>query len=151
MVQILGDKNTLAGSQPNLGTGRDGVGSPIGMDGHVAFIVDRLIGLGIIHPDEHISAAPVDDILGFVPVEVVGGVLALLQVQQLLGVDLGILFLHGLAAVADGDEGKTDFVEISLAVIRNVPAQVAKPITPVTCWHGSMQSVKSLREKTSSA
>ena len=127
VIQVLGDENALARGQPDLGTGGDGIGPAIGMNGHVAFVVDGLIRLGIVHPDQHISAAPVDDILGFIPVEVVGGILALLQVQQLLGVDLGILFLHGLAAVADGDEGKTDFVEISLAVIRNVPAQAAVP------------------------
>ena len=97
------------------------------MDGDIAFIVDGLVGVGIVHPDQHVSAAPVDDVLGFVPVEVVGGILSLFQEQQLLGVDLGVFFPHGLAAVADGDEGESDLIEIPLTVVRDVPAQTAVP------------------------
>ena len=97
----------------------------VGIDGHVGFIVDRLIGMGLVHLDQHIAAATVDDILGLEPVEMVGRILALLQGQQLLGVDLGVLVGHGAVAVADGDEGEAELVEVAHAVVGDVPAQHA--------------------------
>ena len=78
------------------------------VDGDVAFIVDLLVGQGVIDPDQHIAAAAVDDVLGLVPVEMVWGILPFLHVEQLLGVDLRILVLHGAIAVADGDEREAD-------------------------------------------
>ncbi|OLA06084.1 MAG: hypothetical protein BHW19_05030 [Eubacterium sp. 38_16] len=127
MVQVLLNVDGLAGSQADLGSGGDGISPAVSMDGDIAFIVDGLVGVGIVHPDQHVSAAPVDDVLGLVPVEVVGGILSLFQEQQLLGVDLGVFFPHGLAAVADGDEGESDLIEIPLTVVRDVPAQTAVP------------------------
>ena len=127
VVQVLLNVDGLAGGQADLGSGGDGVSPAVSMDGDIAFIVDGLVGVGIVHPDQHVSAAPVDDVLGLVPVEVVGGILSLFQEQQLLGVDLGVFFPHGLAAVADGDEGESDLIEIPLTVVRDVPAQTAVP------------------------
>ena len=75
VVQILLNKNGLAGHQADLRSGRNGIGTAIGMDGDFRFIVNGLIGMGVIHPDQHIAAAPVDDILSFEPVEVVGRIL----------------------------------------------------------------------------
>ena len=125
MVKPLLDENGLAGGQTDLGARGNGIGSAVGMHGYVAFVVHFLIGGGVVNPDENVSAAPVDNILSLIPVEVVGGVLALLQVQQLLGIDLGILFRHNLAAVADGDQRETQLVKFALAVVGDVPAQTA--------------------------
>ena len=74
------------------------------MDSHVGDFVDGLVGQAVVDADEHVAAAAVDDVLGLVPVEMVRGILPFLHVEQLLGVDLRILVLHGAIAVADGDE-----------------------------------------------
>ena len=97
------------------------------MDRHVGFIINFFIGKRIVDPDQHVTAAAVDDVLGLIPVEVVGGVLALLEVQQLFRVDLGILVRHGAVAVADGNQGKAELVEIPKAVVGDIPAQHAVP------------------------
>ena len=89
MVQVLGDGDGLARGQADLGTGGNGVGPAVGVDGDIGLVVDGLIGQGVVDPDQDIAAAAVDDVLGLEPVEVVGGILALLQEQQLLSVDLG--------------------------------------------------------------
>ena len=127
MVQPLGDVDAFAGGQADLSSGGDCVGSAVRMDGDVGSVVDGFIRQRVVYPDQHISAAPVDNVLGFVPVEMIGGVLALLQEQQFFGIDLGVLFPHGLAAVADGDKGEANFIEIALAVVGDVPAQAALP------------------------
>ena len=119
--------DALAGGQANLRSCRNGVGAPVGVDGNIAFIIHFLIGQAVIHPNEHISAAPVDDVLGFIPVEMVGRILPFLQIQQLFGVYLGIFFRHLAIAVADGNQGKTNLVKVAQAVIRDVPAQHTLP------------------------
>ena len=53
----------------------------------------------------------------------VRGILAFLHVEQLLGVDLRILVLHGAIAVADGDEREADLVKIAETVVGNIPAE----------------------------
>ena len=58
----------------------------------------------MLDPNEDVTTAAIDDVLGLVPVEMVWGILPFLHVEQLLGVDLWILVLHGAIAVADGDE-----------------------------------------------
>ena len=66
--------DALAGGQADLRPGVDGVGAPIGVDGDVGLIVDLLVRQGVIDADQDVAAAAVDDVLGLVPVEVVGGV-----------------------------------------------------------------------------
>ena len=127
MVQILGDINAFAGRQFDLGACGNGVCPAVGADAHLGFVVNGFVGEGVVYPDQHIAAAPVDDILGLEPVEVVGGILALLQIQQLFRIDLGVLAVKAAAAVADGDEGEAHFIKIAHAVIRNIPAQAAVP------------------------
>ena len=53
----------------------------------------------------------------------VWGILPLFHIEQLFGVDLRILLLHGAVAVADGDERHTDFVKVAETVIGDVPAE----------------------------
>ena len=50
-----------------------------------------------------------------------------LLLQRPKVVDLGVLAGHGPVAVADGDEGKTEAVKISLAVVGDIPAQHTVP------------------------
>jgi hypothetical protein len=57
--------------------------------------------------------------------EVVGGVLTLLQEQQLFSIDLGILVRHSAVAVTDGDEGEAHLVEIAHAIVGDIPAQAS--------------------------
>ena len=89
-------------------------------------LVQLLIRGGVIHPDEHVAAAPVDDILHLGPVEVHGGVLFLLDVQQLLCIGLGVL-VHLQVAVADGDERETHLIKVAHAVVGDVPTQHIVP------------------------
>ena len=49
------------------------------MNDNVRFIVDGLVLFGIVHANEYVAAAAVDDILGLEPVEVVGGILSFFQ------------------------------------------------------------------------
>ena len=123
VIQPLLHMDALARRQADLRSGRDVIGTPIRVDGDVAFIVDLLVGQGVIDSDEHIAAAAVDDVLRLVPVKVVWRVLTLLQIQQLFRVDLGVFVWQGAIAVADGDERKAEFVKIALAVVRDVPAE----------------------------
>lgn len=58
----------------------------------------------MLDPNEDVTTAAIDNVFGLVPVEMVRGILPFLHVEQLLGVDLRILVLHGAIAVADGDE-----------------------------------------------
>ena len=88
MVQVLGDVNGLAGGQADLAAGGDGILAAVGVDGDIRLVVDGLIGMGVVDPDQDVAAAAVDDVLGLEPVEVVGGILTLLQGKQLLGVDI---------------------------------------------------------------
>lgn len=78
MVEELLDVDGLAGCQTNLCSGRNSVGSTIGMNSDITFIVDGFVRLGIVHPDQYISTAAVDDILRLIPVEMVGRILPLL-------------------------------------------------------------------------
>ena len=123
VVQILLHMDALTGGQTNLGAGRHCVSTAVRMHRDIAFVVDLLIGQAIVDPDQAVAAAPVDDILGFIPVEVVGRILPLLQIQQLLGINLGILLRHCPVAVADGNQREAEFVEIPLAIVRYIPAQ----------------------------
>ena len=127
VIQPLLDVDALARGEPDLGSCRNRVSVPIGVDSDVGVVVDFLIRQGIVHPDQHVPAAPVDDVLRLVPVEVVGGVLAFLQVKELFRVHLGVLVRQGAVPVADGDEGEAKVVEVPLAVISNVPAQHTLP------------------------
>ena len=97
------------------------------MDGDVADAVHLLVRQGVEHPDQQGAAAPVDDVLHLVPVEVVGGVLPLPDVQQFLGVGLGVQVLPGQIAVAQGDQRKAHPVKVPQAVVRDVPAQHIVP------------------------
>ena len=117
--------DALARGETDLRPGRDSVGSPVGVYGHVRFIIDLLIRQGVIHTDQHVAAAAVDYILGLVPVEMVRGILALSEVQQFLGIHLGVLVRHLAVAVPDGDERKADLVKITEAVVGNIPAEHA--------------------------
>ena len=125
VVQVLRDVDALARGQTDLRAGRDGICLAVAVDGHVGDLVDGLIGQAVVDADEHVAAAAVDDVLGLVPVEMVWGILPFLHVEQLLGVDLRILVLHGAIAVADGDEREADLVEITETVVRDVPAEHA--------------------------
>ena len=49
------------------------------------------------------------------------------NLNKLFGIDLGILVGHGPVAVADGDQGEAELVEVAQAVIGDVPAQHAVP------------------------
>ena len=53
----------------------------------------------------------------------IGRHLALFQIQELFGIDLGIFLRLRAAAVADGDEGKAKLVKAAQSEIRNVPSQ----------------------------
>ena len=97
------------------------------MDGDVGLIVNGLVGVGIVNTDQDVAAAPVDDVLGLVPMEMIGRILALLQVQELLRIDLGIFLLHLLMAVPDGNQGEAHLLKIAHAVVGDVPAQAAIP------------------------
>ena len=104
MVQVLLDMDALARGETDLRPGRDSVSPPVGVYGHIRFIVDLLIRQGVIHTDQHVAAAAVYNILGLVPMEMVRGILALSQVQQLFSVHLGVLVSHLAVAVPDGDK-----------------------------------------------
>ena len=95
------------------------------MNDNVRFIVDGLVLFGIVHANEYVAAAAVDDILGLEPVEVVGGILSFFQKQELFGVDLGVLVRKFAVSVADGNEREAQFVEFSLTVVSDVPAEHA--------------------------
>ena len=127
VVEILLDENGLTRGKTNLGAGGNGIGTAVGVDSDVGFVVDRLIGIGIVDPDQNVAATTIDDVLGLVPVEMVGGILALFQVQELLSINLGVLVLHLLMAVANGDQGEAHLLEITHAIVGNVPAQAAIP------------------------
>ena len=125
VVQPLLDVDGFAGRQADLGAGRDGVGTAVGMDRDVGCVVDLLVGQAVVDTDEDIAAAAVDDILSLIPVEMVGGVLTFFQEQQLLGVDLGVLVRHSAVAVADSDQGEAEFIKVAQTVVGNIPAQHA--------------------------
>ena len=127
MVKILLHMYALPGSQADLRAGGDRIGPAVGVDGHIGDIVDFLVGKAVVHPDQAVAAAPVDDVLCLEPVEMVGGVLSLLEIQQLFRIDLGILVGQAAVAVAERDEGKPQLVKIAHAVVGNVPAQHAVP------------------------
>lgn len=123
VIHILLDMDALARCELHLRPGRDSISSAIAMDSHVGFTVDGLVRQAVVNANEDVSAATVDDVLGLVPVEMIRGILPLLYIEQLLGVDLRILVLHRAVAVADGDERHTDLVKIAEAVIGDVPAE----------------------------
>ena len=123
VVQPLLDMDGFAGRQADLGAGRNGVGTVVGMDCDVGCVVDLLVGQAVVDTDEDIAAAAVNDILSLVPMEVVGRILAFLQVEQLFGVDLGVLVRHGAVAVADGNKRQTNLVKVAQTVVGDVPAQ----------------------------
>ena len=125
MVHILLNVDGFARSQAHHTAGRDGVSTAVGMDGDVGFVVNFFVGQAVVHLNQHIAAAHIDDILGFVPVEMVGRILALFQVQQLFGVDLGVLVAHLLVAVAQGNQGEAHLVKVTQTVVGDVPAQHA--------------------------
>ena len=102
MIHILLDVDALAGGQTDLCSGWHGIGAAIRMDRDISLVVDGLVRFGVIDPDQHIAAAPADDIPGPEPVEMHGRILAFLQVQNLFGIDLGIFVGHVSVAVADG-------------------------------------------------
>ena len=58
MVQILLYMDALAWCQTDLGTGRYGIGSAVGMYRHIGRVVDLLIGEAVVDSDQHIAAAP---------------------------------------------------------------------------------------------
>ena len=125
VVEVLPDVDALARREAHLRARGDGVAVPVGLHEHGGVVVDLLVRQTVVDPDQHVAAAPVDDVLGLVPVEVVGAVLPLLEIQQLFRVDLGILFRQGAAAVADRDERHADLVEVAEAVVGDVPAEQA--------------------------
>ena len=53
----------LAGGQAHLHPRGDGHRPPVDVDLHVRELVYLLIGEGVIHADEHVPAAAVDDVL----------------------------------------------------------------------------------------
>ena len=106
------------------------------MDLHVGLVVNFFVRQAVVYADEAVAAAAVDDVLRLVPMEVIRGILPLFHVQQLLGVDLRILVLHGAVAIADGDERHSNLVKVAKAVIGNIPAEhtVADFIVLVTLF-----------------
>ena len=81
--------------------------------------------MGIIYFYQDISTATVDNILCLKPVEMVRAVLPLFHIEQLFRIDLRILFRQLPVSVADGNQRHADFVKITQAVIRDIPAQPA--------------------------
>ena len=124
MVDVLLDMDALARGQTDLSACWDGIGLTIGVDSHVRFVVDFFVGQAVVTPDQRIATATIDDIPGLEPAEVVGGILAFLQVEEFLSVDLGILVCDSPVAIADGNEAETHFVKIAHAVVGDVPAQL---------------------------
>lgn len=55
----------------------------------------------------------------------VGRILTLFQIEQLFRVDLGIFVLQATAAIVDGDERESHFLEVSHAVVGDIPAHAA--------------------------
>ena len=127
MVHILLDMDALTGSQLDLGACGHSERTAIHVDSNIRFIVNLLVGKRIVNTDQAVAAATVDNILGLEPMEMVGGILALLQIQKLFRIDLGVFLRHMAVAVADGDEGEAELVEISQTVVGDIPAQAAVP------------------------
>ncbi len=127
VVEALVHVDALPRRQADQGARGNGEFAAVAIQRHGVLVVDAFVGQGVVDPDEAHAAAPVDDVLGLEPVEVVGRVLTLLQVQELFGVDHGIFVGHGPVAVADGDEAQSQLVEVVLAVVGDVPAQLAVP------------------------
>jgi hypothetical protein len=119
--------DALSGGQSDLGARGDSIGAAICMDGDGRFIVNGLVRMGVVHPDEYIAAAPIDDILSFEPMEVIGGILAFLQIKQLLGIDLRILIGHIPVAVTDGNQGKAELIKVAETIVGDIPTQAAVP------------------------
>ena len=115
--------NALTRRQAHLRSGRNGVGSAIAVDGHVGFAVDGLVGQTVVDADQDVAAAAIDNILRFIPMEMIRGILPLFHVEQFLSVDFRVLVLHGAVAVADGDKRHTDLVKVAKTVIGNIPAK----------------------------
>ena len=123
VVHSLRDPEAFARTQTDLRARGNRALQAVAVDGHVGLIINFFIRQAVVHADEAVTAAAVDNVLGLVPVEMVRGHLALLQIQQLLCVDLRIFFRLRAAAVADGDEGEAEFVKIAEAEIRDIPVE----------------------------
>ena len=108
------------GVRRTWGPGGDGIGAAVGMDGDVGDIVDLLVGQGVVHANQHIAAAPVDDVLHLVPVEVDRGSLPFADDHDLFAVGFAVACR---IAVADREEGEPLFGEAPLAEVGHVPSQ----------------------------
>ena len=130
------DPEAFARTQTDLRARGNRALQAVAVDGHVGLIINFFIRQAVVHADEAVTAAAVDNVLGLVPVKMVRGHLALLQIQQLLCVDLRIFFRLRAAAVADGDKREPEFVKVTEAVISNIPAEhtVADFIVLVTLF-----------------
>ena len=69
------------------------------------------------------SSSGRDDVLHLGPVEMHGGVLPLLEVQELFRIRLGVGVLPLEVPVSDRDEGEAHLVEFAEAVVGDVPAE----------------------------
>ena len=101
MIQALINENAFTGFQTDLRPGRNGIAFAVGVDFPVRFIIDFFIRKTIVHPDQYVAAAAVDDVLSLEPVEMVRCVLPFPQIQQLFRIDLRILVRHGTISVAN--------------------------------------------------
>lgn len=76
VVHPLWSVNRFIKSQTDVSAGRNSIGTAIGVNGNIEFVIDGLIRVRIIDTNQHITTALVNDILGFVPMEVIGRILA---------------------------------------------------------------------------
>ena len=75
VVHPLRDPEALTRAQADLRAGGNRALQTVAVDDHVGFIVDLLVRQTVVHADETVAAAAVDDVLGLEPVEVVGRIL----------------------------------------------------------------------------
>lgn len=125
VIHILLNMCALARSQSALGTCRYRICTVICMYLYIGSVIDLIIEQVVIDSDQNITAASINDVFCFVPMEMIGRLLSHFQIQQLFRIDLWVLVCHGSIAVANGNKRKTKFVKVPHAVVSDSPPQHA--------------------------
>ena len=121
VIKVRLDRDTLARSQSYAGSCRYGICTAVAVYCHVS-ICKLSAFCGIIYSDQNVSAAAVDDVFHFVPVEVHGSHLTFVDHQELfrIGFRISVVFY---ISVPDSDQGKTDLVKFTQSIVCNIPSQ----------------------------
>ena len=88
VIKALRDKNTFSGCQAYLRARGNCICFTVCMNGYVTFVVDLFIFKSIVHSYQNVSATAVDNILCFIPMEMVESILSLFEIQKLFRIRL---------------------------------------------------------------